>query len=118
MKKLTLLAAAFGLMAGAASAQIVTQDLEYKDGKTLCQGFLAYDDAKTGQVPGILVAHQWTGLGDYEKGRAKQLAALGYTVLAADIYGKRACAPDPSDMKACGAEAGKYKGNRACCASA
>jgi len=92
------------------SAKLVTQDLDYKDGKTDCQGFLAYDDAKSSPQPSLVLAHQWMGLGDYEKGRARQLAELGYTVLAADIYGKGV---RPQDMKAASAQAGKYKGDRA-----
>ena len=35
-----------------------------------------------------MVVHQWGGLGDYEKMRAKELAELGYPALALDIYGK------------------------------
>ncbi len=25
------------------------------------QGYLAYDDAKTGKQPGVLIVHEWTG---------------------------------------------------------
>ncbi len=74
------------------------------------EGYLAYDDAFQGKRPGVLIAHQWKGLGAYEKGRAEMLAALGYTVFAVDVYGKGI---RPADAAAAGAEAGKYKGNRA-----
>jgi len=36
----------------------------------------------------VLVVHDWTGLGDYAKMRARKLAELGYLAVAADIYGK------------------------------
>jgi dienelactone hydrolase len=97
------------ILAGSLQAKIVTQDLEYMDGKTVCQGYLAYDDTKT-SAPGILIAHQWMGLTDYEKGRARQIAELGYVALAADIYGKGV---RPSNMGDAGKLAGKYKGDRA-----
>lgn len=96
------------ILAGSLHAKIVTEDLEYKDGKTLCQGYLAYDDTKT-NAPGILIAHQWMGLTDYEKGRARQLADLGYVALAADIYGKGV---RPSNKDEAGKQAGMYKGDR------
>jgi dienelactone hydrolase len=54
--------------------------------------------------------HQWKGLSDYEKKRADMLAKLGYTVFCVDIYGKGIRPKEASDP---GAEAGKYKSNRA-----
>jgi dienelactone hydrolase len=84
----------------AGSAALVEKAVEYKiDGLTL-EGFQVYDDAVAGQRPAVLVIHQWTGLTDYEKGRSRQLAELGYNVFAADIYGK-GIRPQPP-------EAGKY----------
>lgn len=35
----------------------------------------------------MLVVHEWWGLNDYAKQRAKMLAELGYTALAVDMYG-------------------------------
>ncbi|MCB1139930.1 MAG: dienelactone hydrolase family protein, partial [Leptospiraceae bacterium] len=68
--------------------QVQSQDLEYKqDGKPYL-GYLAVDKNKEGKRPGILLIHEWTGLGDYVKSRADQLAAMGYTVFAMDMYGK------------------------------
>jgi dienelactone hydrolase len=96
------------LLAGSLHAKIVTQDIEYKDGKTVCQGYLAYDDALA-KAPGVLIVHQWMGLTDYEKGRAQQIAALGYVALAADVYGKGV---RPSSMDEAGKLAGIYKGDR------
>lgn len=69
-------------------AAIKTQVVEYKDGKTLLQGFLAYDDDQPGQRPGVLVVHEWKGHGDYVRRRAEQLAQEGYVAFALDMYGK------------------------------
>jgi dienelactone hydrolase len=93
-----------------AQAKIVTQTVEYKQGDTTLEGYLAYDDSISGQRPGVLVVHQWLGLTDYEKNRAEQLAALGYVAFCADIYGKGV---RPADTTAAGVEATKYKSNRA-----
>lgn len=96
-------------LAGVGFAGIVAKDVDYKDGDTLLQGFHAYDDGVDGKRPGILVVHQWTGLTDYEKRRARMLAEMGYNVFALDIYGK-GIRPQPPEA---GKEAGKYKSDRA-----
>jgi dienelactone hydrolase len=91
-------------------AKIVTQVVEYKQGDTTLEGYLAYDDSISGKRPGVLVVHQWLGLTDYEKHRAEQLAALGYVAFCADIYGKDI---RPKNVGEAGAEATKYKTDRA-----
>ena len=91
-------------------AKIVTQTIEYKQGDITLEGFLAYDDSISGKRPGVLVVHQWMGLTDYEKHRAEQLAQLGYVAFCADIYGKGV---RPKDTNEAGAQAGKYKSDRA-----
>ena len=91
-------------------AKIVTQSVEYKQGDTTLEGYLAYDDSFTGKRPGVLVVHQWMGLTDYEKHRAEQLAQLGYVAFCADIYGKGV---RPKDTSEAGALASKYKTDRA-----
>ena len=91
------------------SAAIVENPLEYKAGDVLCEGWQAYDDAMPNKRPGVLIIHQWTGVSDHEKEAARKLAALGYNVLVADIYGK-GVRPQPP---AAGKEAGKYKADRA-----
>ena len=90
-------------------AAIHTETVEYKQGDTTLEGFLAYDDAIPGLRPGVLVVHQWMGLTDYEKKRAEMLAQLGYVAFCADIYGKGV---RPQNPREAGALAGKYKGDR------
>lgn len=89
-------------------AEIQETVVEYKSGDTLCEGLHVVDSAKTGKLPSVLIIHQWTGLSDNEKMRARMLAELGYNVFAADIYGK-GIRPQPP---AAGQEAGKYKTDR------
>jgi dienelactone hydrolase len=93
-----------------ARGEIHTEKVEYKQGDTVLEGFLAYDDSTQARRPGVLIVHQWKGLTEHEMTRAKMLARLGYVAFAADIYGKGIRPADPS---AAGKEAGKYKSNRA-----
>jgi len=93
----------------AVRAAIHTETLVYIQDHTMLEGYLAYDDSISGKRPGVLVVHQWLGLTDYEKHRAEQLAALGYVVFCADIYGKGV---RPKDTTAAGAESTKYKSDR------
>ena len=99
-------------LAGAilARGEIHTEKVEYKQGDTPLEGFLAYDDSTQARRPGVLIVHQWKGLTEHEMTRAKMLAKLGYVAFAADIYGKGIRPADPS---AAGKEAGKYKSDRA-----
>jgi dienelactone hydrolase len=71
-----------------AEAKLHTEVVEYKDGETALEGYLAYDDAVKGKRPGILVVHEWTGIGPYVEKRTRQLAQLGYIAFALDMYGK------------------------------
>jgi len=77
-------------------ADIKTETLTYDAGGTTLESFLACDASQSGKRPGIVVFGEWWGLNDYLKGRARQLAELGYVALAADVYGhaKRAADPD------------------------
>ena len=108
MQDMKILLAACVLFPALSHAELVEKTVEYKSGGDVMEGFHVYDDAVEGERPGILVVHQWTGLGDHEKERSRKLAELGYNVFAADIYGK-GVRPQPP---ASGAEAGKYKENR------
>jgi len=110
MKRFVFLGLA-GVMSGmTALGGVVEKVVEYSAGPVVCEGFHAYDDAVTGKRPGVLIVHQWTGLTDYEKMRARMLVELGYNVFALDIYGKGVRPPGPP---ASAQEAGKYKSDRA-----
>src|SRR5688572_14531071 len=104
MKRIVALLSLAFLTAGV-HAEIVTKTVEYKQGDTTLEGFLAYDSAATGPRPGILIVHQWKGLAENEKMRAQMLAKMGYIAFACDIYGKGV---RPTAMQDAAAQAGKY----------
>jgi len=70
-----------------AQAALHEENVDYQAGDTALKGYLVWDDAKGDKQPGVLVVHEWWGLNDYARKRARMLAALGYTALAVDMYG-------------------------------
>ena len=64
------------------------------DGKTFI-GYVTYDANNKDKRPGVLIVHEWWGLTDYPRKRAKQLAELGYVAMAVDMYGDGKTAEDP-----------------------
>lgn len=101
-----LMALVFPATIGAA---VQEHTVDYTDGDTELEGFHAYDDRFEGPRPAVLIVHQWTGVSDYEKMRARMLAELGFNVFALDIYGKGVRPPAPQESAA---ESGKYKADR------
>lgn len=49
-------------------AEIQTRAIPYQHGDVQLEGFLAWDDGRTGKRPGILVVHEWWGLNEYARG--------------------------------------------------
>lgn len=64
------------------------------DGKTY-KGYISYESNNKDKRPGVLVVHEWWGLNDYSRGRAKQLAELGYIAMAVDMFGDGKQGNDP-----------------------
>jgi dienelactone hydrolase len=91
-------------VATALRAEITTTAVEYTTGGATCEGLHVVESTQTGKLPSVLIIHQWTGVSENEKMRAKMLAELGYNVFVADIYGK-GIRPQPP-------EAGKYNTDR------
>lgn len=101
--KALMVAVVMGLVAQAAQAAIKTEPVEYKAGDTTLKGMIAYDDAATGKRPGVMVVHEWWGLNDYARMRAKKLAELGYVAFAIDMFGEGKSTEHPK-------EAGEWAG--------
>jgi dienelactone hydrolase len=83
-------------------AAMLTQNLKeenitYTDGKVNMHGYVVYDENIKGKRPGVIVIHEWWGLNDYPKKRARQLAGLGYIAMAIDMYGDGKTADNPTD---------------------
>ena len=67
---------------------IHTRTIEYKDGDTVLEAYMAWDDSAGDPRPGVMVSHAWAGRSDLEESKAEQLAELGYVGVAIDLYGK------------------------------
>ncbi len=90
-------------------SEIITKDIEYTSGGNTMQGYIAYDNSISGKMPGIVIVHQWKGLGEYEKMRARMLAESGYFAMAVDVYGKGVRPASPEEASK---EAGKFYTDR------
>jgi dienelactone hydrolase len=82
-----------------ASPKIKTETVLYRAQGQVMKGYLAFDENIKGKRPGILVVHEWWGLNDYARKRARMLAELGYTALAIDMYGNDKVATHPADAQ-------------------
>lgn len=69
--------------------------VSYQLDSVTMKGFVAYDSNSSAKRPAVIIIHEWWGLNDYVRGRAKQLAALGYVAFAADLYGDGQYAAEP-----------------------
>ena len=77
----------------------------YKDTK----GYLAVPDTR-GKKPAVILIHEWWGLNDDIRNKAREFAEEGYVALAVDLYnGKSASAPAGARNLA-GAVSGDTKG--------
>jgi dienelactone hydrolase len=73
------------------------RQVEYRaDGLTL-RGMLAVPDG-VGPFPGVLIGHEGPGLDDVQRGRAAEIAALGYVGFALDYHGPHSPFADRAAM--------------------
>jgi dienelactone hydrolase len=79
----------------AAEQKIKEETVSYSADTVTMNGFVAYDESTDKKRPVVLIVHEWWGLNDYAKSRAKQLAALGYLAMAVDMYGNGQQADNP-----------------------
>ena len=79
---------------------IMEQNVTYRSGDVRMVGFVAYDSKFKGKRPVILIVHEWWGLNDYVKMRARKLAELGYLAMAVDMFGEGKVAKNPDEAKA------------------
>ncbi len=61
--------------------------VEYVDVGTILEGSLHYPEGAAGQ-PSILLIHGGAGIDQHARDQASRFAALGYVVLACDMYGR------------------------------
>jgi dienelactone hydrolase len=74
---------------------IKAESVSYSADSVNMNGFVAYDQSSDKKRPVVLIVHEWWGLTDYPKSRAKQLAELGYLAMAVDMYGDGKTADNP-----------------------
>lgn len=83
----TLLATVLLFTAGAAVAAVVEKAVPYRDGDVALKAYYYHDSAVKTPRPAVLVVHEWWGLNDYARKRARMLAEQGYAAMAIDMYG-------------------------------
>lgn len=76
------------------ATEIQTETVTYSAAGATLRGFRAAP-AGAENLPAVLVIHEWWGLNDYIRGRAEQLARLGYVAFAPDMYGDGKTADNP-----------------------
>src|SRR5215475_4734938 len=62
--------------------------VDYSDGVASLKGLLFGHEARADQGPGIVLFPDARGIGDHAIECAKRLAAVGFVVLVADLYGE------------------------------
>ena len=98
MKKILVLLG-LSLFAAAAHAAVQEKEVSYEASGVKLKGYVAWDDAAKTPHPGVLVVHEWWGLNDYARKRARMLAERGYTAMALDMYGDGKQAQHPDDAQ-------------------
>ncbi|MBC8026278.1 MAG: dienelactone hydrolase family protein [Steroidobacteraceae bacterium] len=76
------------------------QTIEYRDGETLLEGFLCYDESLPGPRPTVLINHAWNGRDEFVERKARRLAWQGYACFALDNYGKGKVGKTPEECAA------------------
>ncbi len=66
---------------------MLTETIDYFDGTTTLEGFVAYNESPSPK-PAVLVAHDWTGRREFACKAAERVADMGYVGFALDMYGK------------------------------
>jgi dienelactone hydrolase len=102
MKKLFIQLAVLTLVLGVATItgaepKVQGRTVEYNAQGVVMKGYLATDENIKGKRPGVLVVHEWWGLNEYARKRARMLAELGYSALAVDMFGEGKQAMHPDD---------------------
>ena len=76
------------------------ETVSYKIDTLNMGSYVVYDENIEGKRPAVLVVHEWWGLNDYIKRRARMLAEMGYIAMAVDMYGNGRMGNDPAGAQA------------------
>ena len=80
--------------------QLKEETVSYKIDTLNMRSYVVYDENIEGKRPAVLVIHEWWGLNDYTKRRARMLAEMGYIAMAVDMYGNGRMGNDPGAAEA------------------
>jgi carboxymethylenebutenolidase len=96
-----------GRMVAGQEVSVRTDDVPYSEanGKQAIAYFARPD--REGQLPGIVLIHEWWGLNDDIKAKAREFAKLGYVAIAVDMYDGKSTT-DPNQAREL---AGSVRGN-------
>jgi dienelactone hydrolase len=83
--RITLLLLTLAVLSASFTARAAGEVFTYQVNGMPYEGY--YVEARP-DAPMVLLIHDWDGLTDYEIRRANMLADLGYSVMAADLFGK------------------------------
>jgi dienelactone hydrolase len=73
------------------------ENITFKLDSVTLNGYIVYSQKFVGKRPAILIVHEWWGLNDYTKMRARQLAEIGYIAMAVDLFGNGKNAANPKE---------------------
>jgi dienelactone hydrolase len=73
------------------------ETVNYKIDTLNMASYVVYDENIEGKRPAVLVVHEWWGLNDYIKRRARMLADMGYIAMAVDMYGNGRMGNNPDE---------------------
>jgi dienelactone hydrolase len=79
---------------------IHTEEVLYQVGQHSFRGFAAHDTLQSQPKPCVLIAHDWSGRSETVCKKAEQLAELGYTGFAVDMYGDAKLGHSTEEKKA------------------
>jgi dienelactone hydrolase len=68
--------------------ELRTEYLDYTEGDSVFEAYVAQPKDSEGPRPCVLLAHEWSGLNGSMRAKAEMLARLGYVGFALDVYGK------------------------------
>ncbi|MGN7739842.1 dienelactone hydrolase family protein [Pseudomonas sp. 22526] len=91
-------------------SQVTVRSLVYQIDGQAYESRLAFDASHKGPRPGLLMAPNWMGVSAGAEKIAEAVAAKGYVVLIADLYGQQVC---PSNGDEAGAAMMPLKNDRA-----
>ncbi len=83
-----------------APPDIQTREVTYQQNGTTLRGLIAWDAAREGKRPGVLVVHEWWGHDEHARTAARRLAEAGYVGFAVDMYGAGKVTGHPDSAQA------------------